>query len=222
MNRQFGGVGRLHVITDTRVQSRHGHARLAVLAAAGGADVVQLRHKGTLAKHTWLALAQQVMRALAATPARLVINDRVDVAAAVGAGVHVGHGDPSPQLARRRLGSRALLGATAHSLQEAQALARGPIDYLGVGPVYATRSKDLDVAPLGLDGLAQIAGSVHRPVIAIGGITVDRVAEVFAAGAAGIAVLSAVVCAGDPVGVTKALQRAIAAAQVNTAWAEGA
>jgi thiamine-phosphate pyrophosphorylase len=130
----------------------------------------------------------------------MLIDDRVDVAAAVGAtAVHLGRDDLPPYVARQILGADAVIGGTANSVEEAVKVASQPVDYLGVGPVFGTTSKGNRAAPmLGLDGFAEICAAVDKPVIGIGSITVDRVADVLEAGAYGVAVLSAVVCQEDP------------------------
>ena len=130
----------------------------------------------------------------------MLIDDRVDVAAAVGAtAAHLGRDDLPPYVARRILGPDAIIGGTANSVEEAVKVAKQPVDYLGVGPVFGTTSKGNRAAPmLGLQRFAEICNAVDKPVIGIGSITADRVGDVLAAGAYGVAVLSAVVCQDDP------------------------
>jgi thiamine-phosphate pyrophosphorylase len=123
--------------------------------------------------------------------------------------VHLGPADASPQEAARRLGPGACIGATANDLGRARDLDGPAVSYLGVGPVFGTSSKERPAAPLGIDGLRCIVASVSCPVIAIGNVTVDRVAEVLAVGAHGVAVLSDVVRAGDPAARTAAFAEAI-------------
>lgn len=198
-------LGRLHVLTDVSLQQRHGHLELARLALAGGAEVVQLRDKGSLPVTQLIAVARDIARECERRGARCVVNDHVDVALAAGvAGVHVGRGDPAPGYARRLLGAAALIGVTVHDEPELRAAVAGPADYLGVGPVFGTTSKDTGLPPLGLDGLARLARATSLPVIAIGGITPERVAHVMAAGAYGVAVLGGVCLADDPVAATAA------------------
>ena len=212
-------VGRLHVITDELLQTRFSHAELAIMAAAGGADIIQYREKRPLTTRAMISAAQAMIAATRNQAAKggvsretpVLIDDRADIAAAVGApALHLGRDDLPPAAARRILGPDAIIGGTANSLEEAIRVAREPIDYLGVGPVYGTTSKGDRAAPkLGLPALAEIAAAVDLPVIAIGGITVESVAEVLATGAYGVAVLSAVVCADDPQAATAAFRDAI-------------
>ena len=205
-------VGRLHVITDEVLQTRFSHAELAAAAAAGGADVIQYREKRPTSTKEMIRVSALMSVACRGHDATMLIDDRVDVAAAVGAtAVHLGRDDLPPDVARRILGPGAIIGGTANSVEEAVKVAKQPIDYLGVGPVFGTTSKGDRAAPmLGLERFAEICAAVDKPVIGIGSITVDRVADVLAAGAYGIAVLSAVVCQDDPQAATSAFANEIA------------
>lgn len=205
--------GRLHVLTDEVLQTRHTHAGIARLAVRGGADTIQFREKRAWTTRALIDAAQAVVAECRAAGTRCVIDDRVDVAAGVGAdGVHLGRDDLPLAHARRLLGPTALVGGTANSLDEARALWRQPLDYLGVGPVYGTCSKAAPAPPLGLAALRAIAAESPVPVIAIGNITPARVGEVLAAGAYGVAVLAAVTCADDPARAARAFREAIVAA----------
>ena len=203
-------LGRLHVITDEVVQPRYTHAEQAALAAAGGADVVQFREKRPLTTRDLIASASAVASACGASGALLVVDDRVDVAAAVGApAVHLGRDDLPADVARNMLGPDALIGGTANSMEEALQVARTPVDYLGVGPVFGTSSKANPAPTMGLDMLGRIVRSCGRPVVAIGGITPERVADVLATGVHGVAVLSGVVGQPDPKAAARAYREAI-------------
>lgn len=193
-------VGRLHVITDEVLQDRFSHVELAAAAAAGGADVIQYREKRPVSTKEMMRVAVLMSLACREFGTTLLIDDRVDVAAAVGAtAVHLGREDLPPDIARQILGSDAIIGGTANSVEEAVKVARQPVDYLGVGPVFGTTSKGERAAPmLGLERFAEICEAVEKPVIGIGSITADRVGDVLTAGAYGVAVLSAVVCQEDP------------------------
>jgi len=203
-------VGRLHVLTDVTLQGRYDHVELARLALAGGADVLQYRDKRTLARSERLRTARDLNELAIARGARLIVNDHVDVAAEVGAaGVHLGPSDADLATARLRLGGTPLIGATANDLAGARSVATAPIDYLGVGPVFGTRSKRDPAPALGLDGLREIVEAVALPVIAIGSISADRLAAVLATGAHGVAVLSAFVHAPDPASAVRELRLAL-------------
>ena len=203
-------LGRLHVITDATLQGRFSHVDLARLAAEAGADAVQFREKRAWPTRALVETATGMRRALEGTSTCLVVDDRVDVALAAGArAVHLGRHDLDVATARRVLGPDALIGGTANSLEEALGVALTGVDYLGVGPVFGTRSKANPAPPLGLDGLRAIVQAVPKPVIAIGSITADRVATLLEAGAHGVAVLSAVVCQGDPGAAAREFREAV-------------
>lgn len=189
-------LGRLHVVTDATLQTRHAHADLARLAILGGADTVQVRQKTGTMRARWAAF-EAAAAACRASGVPLVVDDHADLALALGVGLHVGQDDLPVAVVRRLLGDAAVVGATTPTPALAHAAEADGATYVGVGPVFGTRSK-LDPTPdTGLDGLAEICAAVRIPVIAIGGITPERVADVLRAGAWGIAVLSAVVCAED-------------------------
>lgn len=212
--------GALYVITDETVQGRFTHLELARMAAEGGADAIQFREKRPRTTRELVATAREMARLLRGRGVRLVVDDRADVALAAGVdAVHLGRDDLEPEVARRLMGEEALIGATANTLEEARGLAAAPVDYLGVGPVFGTRTKANPAPALGLEGLHEIVQAVGKPVIAIGSIAPDRVADVLAAGAHGVAVISGVVCHEDPVLATRMFRDAIeswAARQVRT------
>ncbi len=165
---------------------------------------MQFREKRTRLTRELIDDAGAVARTCHATGASCIIDDRVDVAAAVGAsGVHLGRDDLPVKVARQFLGAGILIGGTANSIEEARRVWQQPIDYLGVGPVYGTQSKANPAPVLGIEQLEGIARECPVPVIAIGSITADRVGEVLDTGAFGMAVLSAITCAGDPEAATR-------------------
>ena len=212
MSNMTKDVGRLHVITDEVLQSRFSHVELALAAAAGGADVVQYREKRPISTRVMIEVVCAMQAEIVSRETWILVDDRVDVACAADAtAVHLGRNDLPPEVARRLLGPGALIGGTANSLEEAVRVAQQPIDYLGVGPVFGTTSKGDRAAPMmGLQRFSEICAAVPIPVIAIGGITVERVADTLSAGAYGVAVLSAVVCQDDPEQATSAFATEIA------------
>lgn len=204
---------RLHILTDETVQSRWSHLDIARYAAAGGADAVQYREKRLRTTRELVETARAIRELCEARGIALIVDDRADVALAAGAhGVHLGRDDLDSDTARRILGPGALIGRTANSYEEAAAVWGGPIDYLGVGPVFGTSTKANPAPALGLEALARICREAPVPVIAIGSITPERIPEVIAAGAHGVAVVSAVVCADDPAEAVRACRRALDAA----------
>jgi len=189
----------LHVVTDVELQTRYSHAEIAELAASGGADSVQFRDKRPRTTRELIEDARAVTAACVRHAVMCIVDDRADVAAAAGAqGLHLGRNDLPVEVARRLLGREALIGATANTIEEARRACQAPIDYLGVGPVWATASKGERAPALGLDGLHAIVRECPVPVIAIGCITASRVGAALDTGAYGVAVLSAITCAPSP------------------------
>ncbi len=209
-------IPRLHVITDAAPPRRRSHLELAQLALAGGADCVQLREKRPWTTRALTEAAASIAAACTAAGAVAIINDRVDVAFAVGASAHIGRDDLDAATARRVLGPQALLGGTANSYAEAARVWGTEVDYLGVGPIYGTTSKARPAPRMGLDTLARIARDCPKPVVAIGGIRAQDIREVIDAGAHGVAVLSEVAAAANPVAATRACMDAIEAALAHT------
>jgi thiamine-phosphate pyrophosphorylase len=190
-----------------------GRAPEAVAAALGqgGARVLQVRGKGVPDS----VLLDAVRRALAVARARgiaLLVNDRADVALIAGAdGVHVGQDDLPPAECRRLLGPDAIVGFSTHRLAEVQAAAAEPVDYIAFGPVFATSTK-ADAQPVvGLPGLREARRHTRHALVAIGGITRDNAAAAVAAGADGIASISALVGGHDVAAAVSAMQAALAA-----------
>ncbi|GAA1796069.1 thiamine phosphate synthase [Luedemannella flava] len=200
-------LGRLHVLTDARA----GRDALAVTGAAlaAGAPVAQLRVKGATDRDVY-ELGRRLMALCAEYQALCIVNDRVDIAVAIGAhGTHLGATDLPIEAVRRVAGPGHLIGGTAREPGLAARLVQEGADYLGVGPAFATRTKDGLPDPIGPTMIGAVAGAVRVPVIAIGGITVDRVPELMAAGAYGVAVVGAISDAVDPQEATKQLLVAV-------------
>jgi thiamine-phosphate pyrophosphorylase len=200
-------LGRLHVLTDTR----GGREVLSVVAAAlsAGAPVVQVRSKDGTDRDLY-DLALRVSSMCADADALCIVDDRPDIAVAVGAGgTHLGAHDLPVDAARTVVGAGHLLGGTARSAEQARTLVAAGADYLGVGPAWSTTTKDGLPDALGAAAVGAVAAAVDVPVIAIGGITVDRVPELMAAGVHGVAVVAAVSEAADPAAAVRALLRAL-------------
>lgn len=182
---------RIYPLTDVKL-SGISHAEQVKLLSLGGASLVQLREKRMPAREFYEQAKEAVAVALSCG-VQLLINDRIDVALAVGAhGVHLGQDDMPPEAARRLLGSNAVIGYSTHNIEQAIAATKLPIDYLAIGPIFATTSKS-DTAPvLGFDGLRAVRQAIGAiPLVAIGGITSANAADVIAAGADSVAVISA-------------------------------
>jgi len=187
----------LYVITDEGISNGLSHAEVAKRAIAGGADVIQLRDKNCGCHE--LFLAGVALRDLTKKTGTLfIINDRIDIALACGAdGVHLGQDDMSASVARQIAPPGFIIGVSVGTVDEAVRAERDGADYIAVSPVFPTSSKG-DAGPgHGLDALRKIRNTVTIPVIAIGGINKNNVSDVIAAGAGGIAVISAVVGSPD-------------------------
>jgi thiamine-phosphate pyrophosphorylase len=198
-------IGRLHILTETVLQTRFSHAELTRLAIAGGADTIQLRQKEG-ATRTMIETALQMKRLCEEAGVIFIVNDRIDVAIAAKAdGVHLGQNDFPIPLARELLGEKSIIGGSAATLEEARICLAEGADYVGFGPVYPTTSKD-DAGPVsGLGLLKEVVRSIPLPIIAIGGVDSRNTPDVIKAGARGIAVISAVCCRENPEEETRIL-----------------
>lgn len=187
----------LYVITDTNVSRGRSHREIIAAAIPGGATMVQYREKNASTRQ--MVDEAFVLRDLCREHGvPFIVNDRVDVALAVDAdGVHVGQDDMPASLARRLVGPEKILGVSVENVEQARAAIDAGANYLGAGAVFATSTKSDAGEPLGLDGFAKIARVSTVPVVGIAGINMSNAASVIRAGAAGIAVVSAVVGAED-------------------------
>ena len=206
-------IGVLHVITDTTLQSQFTHAELAELAIAGGADTLQFRQKEGTTRQL-IAAAQSMQTVCEQHKVPLIVNDRADIALAVGAaGAHFGQDDMPVSIGRQILSTNAIIGASARTEEKILAAISEGADYIGFGPIYGTTSKpDAEMAK-GLDRLRRMCDIAACPVIAIGGIGAQTAADVIRAGAHGIAVISAVCAHPEPTVATQALLNEILGAK---------
>lgn len=201
---------RLYVVADTALCGTRTVVATILSAVRGGATAVQVREPLATTRQL-CQLAETVHHALASTGVPLLVNDRLDVALAVGAeGVHLGQSDLPATWARRIAGPDLLVGLSVSNLEQtaaANALPAGTVDYLGVGPVFATLTKPLAAPALGLELTARLAAGASLPCVAIGGIHTGNAAQVRATGVDGIAVVSAVCAAPNPEAAAAALCR---------------
>jgi len=185
---------------------------LGRLSVQGGATLLQYRDKHADGL-VMVQRARAILAALAGSGVPLVINDRVDVALAAAAqGVHLGQSDIAPADARAVLGPAAIIGRSLGNEADIRAMVHEPVDYGCIGAVFATRNKDDADTPMGLDGLARLAALARDaavPVGAIAGISAANAAQVIAAGADGVAVISAIFGEADPLAATRALRRIV-------------
>ena len=190
----------LYLVTDRALAQAQGRTTCEVVreAVGGGVTMVQLREKeGTT--RAFIAEARLLKDLLFGTGVPLIINDRLDVALAVGAeGLHLGQQDMTIADARRLAGAEMLIGISAECFEDALRAEAEGADYIGISPVFATSTKKDAAMPLGLAGVRRIRSAVNLPLVGIGGISLDNAAEVLQAGADGVAVVSAIVSAPCP------------------------
>jgi len=186
----FSFPNKLYPITDVEI-SGLSHAEQVRQLIAGGARLIQLREKH-LSPREFHQAAKAALDVARLHGAQIIINDRVDIALALQAdGVHLGQSDLSPEAARKLLGVKAIIGFSVHNHEQARDAASLPVDYLGIGPIFPTSTKDNPDPVIGLEGLRrtrEAAGTI--PVVAIGGITLDKVASVLNSGADAVALIS--------------------------------
>jgi thiamine-phosphate pyrophosphorylase len=205
---------RLYLVTDRRRTGGRPVVDVVEAALRGGVDAVQLREKDLSARELF-DLACRLRVLCDRYGARLLINDRIDVALAAKAdGVHLPVGSFLPADARRLLGPNAITGASTHSLLEARAAAGDGADFIVFGPVFDTPSKRPFGPPVGLEALAEVARKVAVPVFGIGGMSADRVEAVCAHGAHGVAIISAILAADDPCAATRDIKARVDSARL--------
>lgn len=204
-------LGRLHLLTDARIQQRRSHLQLAEEAFAFDSPEVVLQYR----EKEWVRERHYEELKLICEKARrhalpVIINDYVELAADMQAGAHVGKDDRAPAKSRLLIGQDALLGLTVHDEAELEA-ANGLdcIDYVGIGPVFGTTSKAMQLPSLGLDGLKRLCALSRHRVIAIGSIDAANLSSVLDQGAYGAAVLGAWVNADKPANAIESLLKAL-------------
>ena len=189
----------LHAIVDVDVAARAGWTPIDLARGFldGGARVLQLRAKD-LPSGVFLDLSDAFVALAGEYGAEIIVNDRIDVARLSGAaGVHVGQEDLPPAAARAQLGPSAIIGFSTHTVAQVEGALQEPISYIAVGPVFGTATKDTGYTARGLD-LVRYAANRGKPVVGIGGITLERARSVVEAGAAGLAVISDLLEGTDP------------------------
>jgi len=188
----------LYLVTDRGLSRGRSTVEIVKAAVAGGVTCIQLREKDCSTLE-FIEQARAIKSFIGTREIPLIINDRLDVALAVGAdGVHLGQSDMPLYMAQKIAGPSMLIGISAESVQDAVKAENGGADYLGVSPVYATPTKTDTAPPLGLQGLREIRNRVKIPLVGIGGLNKSNSAEVIRNGADGVAVVSAIVATDDP------------------------
>jgi thiamine-phosphate pyrophosphorylase len=193
----------LCVICDDDVCRRNGWTLddFASACLQGGARFLQIRGKQLPASRL-LEISERIVDRAKASAALVVVNDRADIARIAGAGgVHVGQDDLPPSAVRAIVGNTVVIGFSTHTIPQIAAAVTEPIDYLAIGPVFATSTKAAGYDPVGTERVREAAEAAHRmglPVVAIGGITLDRAADVLRAGANAVAVIADLLSDGNP------------------------
>lgn len=203
----------LYLVTDRALCAARGVVETVSAAIDGGVTMVQLRDKEA-SDAELVELARALKRAMAGSGAALMVNDRVEVALAAGVdGAHVGQTDMAADNARELLGDDAIIGLSVDTDAQARAVDPAIVDYAGLGPIFATPTKPDYAEPIGSGGLARRAAMMTIPSVAIGGIGVDHVRPLIGAGAAGVAVVSAICAAADPAAAARGFAAELAAAR---------
>ena len=187
---------RLYGILDLNYVAAADAGRVASAMIDGGVDLIQLRAK-THSLEEIVDLAGKLHAITSAAGIPLIVNDHAEIAAKVPVeGVHLGQDDDSLSHARKKAGRHVLLGKSTHSLEQAVAAQREGADYIGFGPIFATPTKP-DYQPIGVTGIKRVHNEVTAPIFCIGGIKIDNLGEVIAAGAKRVAIVSGLLKAPD-------------------------
>ncbi len=202
---------KVYPITDRRL-SGLSHAEQAARLADGGATLIQLREK-FLSPREFYDEAEEALRVARARGVRIIINDRADIALALGAdGVHLGQDDLSPEAARTLLGADAIIGYSTHSVAQAIDAARLPVSYIAIGPIFATATKENPDPTVGLEDLRVVrAACAGVPLVAIGGLDETNVRRAFDAGTDCVALVSALLPFDNPPEISRRTRRMLAA-----------
>jgi thiamine-phosphate pyrophosphorylase len=204
----------LYFVTDRGLCGGKPLAEVVLQAVRGGAACIQLREK-SVSTRFFVEEAGRIKDLLTPFKVPLIINDRLDVALAVGAdGVHVGQEDMPYETARRLMGPKAIIGLSVEIWEDVERAESLDCDYLGVSPVFATPTKTDTKEPWGLEGLAKIRAFSRHPLVGIGGLNAENAAAVVMAGADGVAVVSAICTSPDPYETSRELAGIIRSALV--------
>lgn len=200
----------VYLVTDRALCGDRNLVDVVTEAVRGGVTIVQLREKRSDTRD-FVETGRALVEVLRPLNVPLLINDRIDVALAVGAdGVHIGQSDMPYDLARKLLGPDAIIGLSVETMEQAREAEHWAVDYLGVSPVFATPTKTDTGTPWGLEGLARLREESRHKLVGIGGIGSENAAQVIAAGAHGVAVVSAICAAPSPREAAKRLSVTVA------------
>lgn len=196
----------LYLVTDAALCRDYGLEKTVEKAVKGGVTIVQLRDKHA-SDAQMIAQAKRLKSVLAGSGVPLIINDRLNVALESRAdGLHVGQSDTAAQLARSAMGEKAIIGLSVNTLEQLQAAPVALLDYVGLGPIFATPSKQDHAQPIGFGGLAALVKNCPLPNVAIGGLKAEHISAVERAGANGLAVISAICGQPDPYSAAQAFK----------------
>jgi thiamine-phosphate pyrophosphorylase len=182
---------RVYPILDSEAIGARGLSLPAAAAAflEGGAGILQFRHKGHWSRDTFGA-AQEIAGRCGEAGVPFIVDDRADIAMLLEAGLHVGQDDLTPRDARRLMGPRAIVGFSSHNAAQLVAAAAEPVDYVALGPVFATISKRNPDPVVGVPEVRRVRALIEKPLVAIGGITAENAVQVLSAGADSVAVIA--------------------------------
>ena len=212
MSRRDAADYTLDLVTDAGLSRGRPSAQIVQAALRGGVTIVQYREKAGTTR-AMIEEAREIRRLCADAGVPFIVNDRLDVALAVDAdGVHVGQDDLPAAIARRLIGPGRIVGVSAGSPEEALRAQAEGADYVGASPIFATPTKPDAPPAMGIEGLRRLASAVRIPVVAIGGVNAENAAAIVGAGAAGAAVVSAIVAAEDVEAAARAIRLAIRSA----------
>lgn len=181
------------ILDSETLAARHISLEMAACAfLEGGASILQIRHKSHWSRDVF-AEAQRIAAVCREHGATLIVNDRADIAMLLDAGLHVGQDDLAPREARKLIGPDAILGFSSHSAPQLCAAGGEPVDYVALGPVYGTRSKVNPDPTIGVEEVRRCRGLLDKPLVAIGGITLENAADVLRAGADSVALIAGLI-----------------------------
>ena len=192
---------RLYVLISSNIATKS-VKETAKLVIDGGADAIQLREK-TISDDEFISLAGEIRDIMTRSGTLLIINDRVNVAREVNAdGVHLGQNDMSVSEARNIIGNEKIIGVSTHCISQARQAEKEGADYIAIGPVFSTRTKDYEPS-IGLEVIREISGEINIPFLAIGAMTLENLGKVLKAGASRVAVCSAIISSKDILSSTR-------------------